>query len=87
MLMAFEVAEKTTDDAERRAAMTFIVVGAGPTGVEMAGAISEIARMTLRRDFRHIDPAQTRVILLDAAPATDPTSFLLDSGRASAQRL
>ncbi len=72
MLMAFEIAEKTTDDAERRAAMTFVVVGAGPTGVEMAGAISEIARITLRKDFRHIDPAQTRVILLDAAPRVLP---------------
>ena len=68
MLMAFEVAEKTTDDAERRAALTFVIVGGGPTGVEMAGAIAEIARTTLRKDFRHIDPSQARVVLLDAAP-------------------
>jgi NADH dehydrogenase len=72
MLMGFEVAEKTDDDEERRAAMTFVVVGAGPTGVELAGAIAEIARVTLVRDFRHIDPSATRVILLDAAPRVLP---------------
>jgi NADH:ubiquinone reductase (H+-translocating) len=65
MLMAFELAEKTADDAERRAAMTFVVVGGGPTGVEMAGAIAEIARQTLVRDFRHIDSSQARVILVE----------------------
>ncbi len=68
MLLAFEIAEKTSRDAEREAAMTFVVIGAGPTGVEMAGAISEIARMTLVKDFRHIDSSQARVILVDAAP-------------------
>lgn len=68
MLLAFEIAERTEDDEERRAAMTFVVVGAGPTGVEMAGAIAEIARVTLVKDFRHIDPAQARVVLLDFAP-------------------
>ena len=52
--------------------MTFVIVGAGPTGVEMAGAIAEIARVTLVQDFRHIDPAQARVILLDAAPRVLP---------------
>ena len=76
MLLAFEIAEKTDDDEVRRAAMTFVVVGAGPTGVEMAGAIAEIARVTLVKDFRHIDSSQARVILLDAAPrvlqALDP---------------
>jgi NADH:ubiquinone reductase (H+-translocating) len=66
MLLAFEVAEKTHDDAERKAALTFVVIGGGPTGVEMAGAIAEIARYTLVRDFRHIDATQARVILLDA---------------------
>jgi len=69
MLMAFEVAEKTTDDAERQAAMTFIVIGGGPTGVEMAGAIAEIARVTLIRDFRHIDSSQARVFLVEAGGA------------------
>ncbi|HYR58948.1 MAG TPA: NAD(P)/FAD-dependent oxidoreductase [Chthoniobacteraceae bacterium] len=68
MLMAFEIAEKTADDEVRNSAMTFVVVGAGPTGVEMAGAISEIARVTMVRDFRHIDPSHARVILLDSAP-------------------
>jgi NADH dehydrogenase len=68
MLMAFEIAERTQDPDEGRAAMTFVVVGGGPTGVEMAGAISEIARYTLVRDFRHIDSSQARVILVDAAP-------------------
>ena len=72
MLMAFEIAEKTDDDAVRAAAMTFVVVGAGPTGVEMAGAIAEIARVTLVKDFRHIDPAQARVVLLEGAPRVLP---------------
>lgn len=63
-LLAFELAEITTDEAEREAALTFVVVGGGPTGVEMAGAISEIARQTLIHDFRHIDSKNTRVILL-----------------------
>ncbi|MDQ3624015.1 MAG: NAD(P)/FAD-dependent oxidoreductase [Verrucomicrobiota bacterium] len=74
MLLAFEIAEKTEDTAERTAALTFVIVGAGPTGVEMAGAISEIARVTLVRDFRHIDPAQAHVILVDAAPRVLPAS-------------
>ena len=73
MLLAFEIAEKTNDDAVREAALTFVVIGAGPTGVEMAGAISEIARGTLVRDFRHIDSTQAKVILLDAAPRVLPT--------------
>ena len=83
MLLAFEVAEKTEDDAERRAAMTFVIVGAGPTGVEMAGAIAEIARVTLVRDFRHIDSSQARVILLDFAPRVLPmfTPDLSESAR------
>src|ERR1700724_1426754 len=53
ILMAFEYAEKITDEAARRAAMTFVIIGGGPTGVEMAGAIAEIARPTLGGDFRH----------------------------------
>jgi NADH dehydrogenase len=68
ILLAFEYAEKITDEAERRAAMTFVIVGGGPTGVEMAGAIAEIARYTLRKDFRHIDPSQARVILVEGDP-------------------
>ena len=73
ILLAFEVAEKSPTDAERQQAMTFVVVGAGPTGVEMAGAISELARHTLRHDFRHIDPAHTRVLLVEAGPRVLPT--------------
>ncbi len=64
---AFELAELATDQAEIDRLLTFVVVGAGPTGVEMAGQIAELARRTLRRDFRRIDPTSARVILLDAA--------------------
>src|SRR5436305_12649733 len=65
ILLAFEYAEKITDDDARKAAMTFVIIGGGPTGVEMAGAIAEIARYTLARDFRHIDPSQARVVLVE----------------------
>jgi NADH dehydrogenase len=68
ILLAFEFAEKTTDEAARKAAMTFVVIGGGPTGVEMAGAIAEISRYTLAKDFRHIDPSKARVILIEGAP-------------------
>lgn len=68
ILMAFEYAEKISDPVARAAAMTFVVIGGGPTGVEMAGAIAEIARYTLARDFRHIDPASARVILVEGEP-------------------
>ena len=66
ILRAFEEAEITSDPRERDAHMTFVVVGAGPTGVEMAGQIGELARDTLRGDFRAIDPRQACVLLLDA---------------------
>jgi NADH dehydrogenase len=72
VLLAFEVAEKAKSDEERKQALTFVIVGAGPTGVEMAGAISELARFTLRRDFRNIDPTSARVILVEAAPRVLP---------------
>src|SRR5437016_2191869 len=65
LLMAFEHAEKITDEADRTAAMTFVIIGGGPTGVEMAGAIAEISRYTLAKDFRPIDPASARVILVE----------------------
>ena len=68
ILMAFEYAEKITDEEARRAAMNFVVIGGGPTGVEMAGAIAEISRHTLAKDFRHIDPSQARVILIEGEP-------------------
>jgi len=66
LLLAFERAERLTDPDAQRAELTFVIVGGGPTGVEMAGAISEIALDAARRDFRHIDPARTRVILIEA---------------------
>jgi NADH dehydrogenase len=68
IFMAFEYAERINDEAARRAAMTFVIVGGGPTGVEMAGAIAEIARYTLAKDFRQIDPSQARIILVEGAP-------------------
>jgi NADH dehydrogenase len=68
VLRAFEAAERESDPAVRKALLTFVVVGGGPTGVEMAGALAEIARYTMVRDFRVIDSTQTRVILLEAAP-------------------
>ncbi len=67
ILGAFEEAELTSDRERRRALMTFVVIGGGPTGVEMAGAIAEIATTTLADDFHHIDPAETRVVLLEGA--------------------
>jgi NADH dehydrogenase len=65
VLEAFEGAERTTDATERKRLLTFVVVGGGPTGVEMAGAIAEMSRFTLARDFRRIDPKLTRVVLLE----------------------
>ncbi len=68
VLTAFELAEREQDPQQRRAWLTFVVVGGGPTGVELAGAIGEMSRFTLARDFRHIDPKLTRVILIEAGP-------------------
>jgi NADH:ubiquinone reductase (H+-translocating) len=68
----FELAELSDDPAEREEWLTFVVVGAGPTGVEMAGQIREMAERTLPRDFRRIDTTKAKVILLDAAPAVLP---------------
>jgi NADH dehydrogenase len=66
LLVSFEAAERERDPEKRKALMTFVVVGGGPTGVEMAGAIAEIARYSLAKDFRHIDTRDARVILLEA---------------------
>jgi NADH dehydrogenase len=68
ILYAFEVAERLSDPVQRRAWLTFVIVGAGPTGVELSGAIAEIARQTLKNDFRSIKPEEARIILLDGAP-------------------
>ena len=72
ILYAFEAAEREPDTEKRRAWLTFVVVGAGPTGVELAGALSEIARDTLRRDFRHFRSEEARILLLDTSPRVLP---------------
>jgi NADH:ubiquinone reductase (H+-translocating) len=89
VLVAFEAAEAEDDPDRRRAWLTFVVVGAGPTGVELAGQIAEIARETLRRDFRAIDPAGARVLLVEAAerPLTSFHPALSESARRSLTRL
>src|SRR3954469_10122792 len=68
LLLAFEYAEKITDDAAKKAAMTFVIIGGGPTGVEMAGAIAEIARYTLAKDFPGMHPSQARIVLIEGSP-------------------
>lgn len=68
ILLAFEKAEVTIDPVERKRLMTFVIVGAGPTGVELAGAVKEIATKTLRADFRSIDTSMSRVVLIEAGP-------------------
>jgi NADH:quinone reductase (non-electrogenic) len=68
ILVAFEKAETSHDPEERRRLLTFVIVGGGPTGVEMAGAIAELAKKTLVKDFRTIDPASARVILVEGGP-------------------
>lgn len=68
ILTAYEIAERTDDDAERKKQLTFVVVGGGPTGVEMAGAIGEMSRFTLARDFRSINAKSTRIFLMEAGP-------------------
>ena len=70
---AFELAELAPTEEERRRLLTFVVVGAGPTGVEMAGQIAELAQRTLRNDFRVINPSEARVVLLDAGPGVLPS--------------
>jgi NADH dehydrogenase len=72
VLLAFEEAEKETDPERTRSLLTFVVVGAGPTGVELAGALAEIAHDTVRHEFRSIDPSAARIILLDAADRVLP---------------
>jgi NADH dehydrogenase len=69
---AFEMAERETDPAARRRRLTFVIVGAGPTGVELAGQLVELSRRSMRGNFRRIDPAEARVVLLGAAPTILP---------------
>jgi NADH dehydrogenase len=89
LLSAFEAAESEPDPQRREAWLTFVVVGAGPTGVEMAGQIGELARDTLRRDFRMIDPRKARILLVEAADrvlTTFPASLSAKAAR-SLERL
>ncbi|MGC4084946.1 MAG: NAD(P)/FAD-dependent oxidoreductase [Vicinamibacterales bacterium] len=89
VLLAFEAAEREHDDAARRRLLTFVIVGGGPTGVELAGALAEIARQSLRQDFRSIHPETARIILLEGG-AHLLSAFpqrLRDAARASLERL
>src|SRR5262245_42981578 len=89
ILMAFEAAERTSDPDEQRRLLTFVIVGGGPTGVEMAGALAEIARQSLRSDFRRIQPESSRIILIEGGPfllAAFPESLRL-AARRSLERL
>jgi NADH dehydrogenase len=72
ILLAFEKAEREEDAARRDALLTFVIVGGGPTGVELAGALAEIARQSLARDFRHFDPRSAKIVLIEAGPAVLP---------------
>jgi NADH dehydrogenase len=82
ILLAFEQAERLTDTEERRKYMTFVVVGGGPTGVELAGAIGEMSRFTLAKDFRHINARLARIVLIEAGPRILPTFSESQSTRA-----
>jgi NADH:ubiquinone reductase (H+-translocating) len=86
ILSAFEAAEMESDDERRRGWLTFVVVGAGPTGVEMAGQIAELARDTLRRDFRAVDPRGGRILLVEIADRV-LTSFPASLSRKAARSL
>ena len=68
MLIAFEAAERETDPAKQKRLLTFVIIGGGPTGVELAGALAEIARQSLRQDFRRIHPESARIVLLEGSP-------------------
>lgn len=89
MLMAFEAAEREPDPAKQKRLLTFVIVGGGPTGVELAGALAEIARQSLRQDFRRIHPESARIVLLEGSPHVlvnfhDP---LRDAARHALERL
>lgn len=89
ILLAFEKAEREADAKTRRALLTIVIVGGGPTGVELAGAIAEIARDVMKADFRSIDPTETRVVLIEAGPrvlATFPESLSAEAAAALAER-
>src|SRR5688572_17679062 len=83
ILSAFEVAERISDKEEQRRQLTFVVVGGGPTGVELAGAIGEMSRFTLARDFRNIDARLARIILIEAGPRILPMFSEAQASRAT----
>ena len=89
VLLAFELAEREPDPVRRHAYLTFVVVGGGPTGVEMAGAVAEIRRYALRRDFRRIDPREATVMLLEGGPRllTSYPESLSDQAKQELRRL
>ena len=89
VLLAYERAERETDPAAREALLTFVVIGGGPTGVELAGALAEISRHSLARDFRHFDPSLARVILIEAGPSILSTfpEMLRESARKDLSRI
>jgi NADH dehydrogenase len=89
VLLAFEAAEREADAEKQRRLLTFVIVGAGPTGVELAGALAEIARQSLRKDFRRIHPESARIVLLEGAPfvLAPFAERLRDAARRSLEKL
>ena len=89
MLLAFEHAEREADPVKRAAWLTFVVIGAGATGVEMAGMLAEIARHTLKGEFRRFDPRNTRVVLVEAMDRVLPpyTPDLSERARVQLERM
>src|SRR5207237_5955180 len=86
VLSAFERAELLHDERERRELLTFVVIGGGPTGVELAGAVAEISRFVLARDFRSIDSREAKVILVEAGPRI-LTAFPEDLAQSAVEQL
>lgn len=89
ILLAFERAEREMDPARRQELLTFVLVGGGPTGVELAGTLAEIARQTLRHEFRSIDPRRARIVLVEGGPTVLPSfpGKLRDAARSALRRL
>ena len=89
LLLAFEEAERETNPARQRFLLTFVLIGGGPTGVELAGALAEIARQALKLEFDAVDPASARILLIEAGPSIMPAfpENLRDSARRALQRL
>ncbi|MBI3653920.1 MAG: NAD(P)/FAD-dependent oxidoreductase [Acidobacteria bacterium] len=86
VLLAFEAAEKATDEQRRRELLTFVVVGGGPTGVELAGAIAELARFVLDRDFRSVNPKSAQILLLEGGARILP-SFAAELSKSATEQL